>query len=170
MRDITAVAGALLFGWAGAGIAQAEEIAAPQTTPARLVASCDAPVANPNARPKRHVRRIVRRYRAPVRLVRVLPPPPPLVVYNPWLPSTYNGAYDRVMVQHFQAPPVSGVYGLDSEMPPTPPAAPFLPYRMQARGAVVQYDGITGEYIPLSQRDAQRVLAAAPLPILKEDE
>jgi hypothetical protein len=169
MRVISAFAGALLLGCAGAGLAQAEELATPQTAPGPLVAKCDAPVANPNPRPKRHVRRMVR-YRAPVRLVRMLPPPPPLIVYNPWLPSTYNGAYDRVMVQHFQAPPVSGIYGIDSEMPSTPPAAPFQPYRMQTSGAIVQYDGITGEYIPLSQRDARRVLAAAPLPVLKEDD
>jgi hypothetical protein len=169
MRAIFAVAGALLLGCAGAAGVQAEEVAAPQTAPTPLVAKCDAPVANPGARPKRRaVRRVVRRYRAPVRWVRALPPP--LIVYNPWLPSTYDGSYDRVMVQHFQAPPVSGIYGIDSEMPPTPPAVPFQPYRMQANGAVVQYDGITGEYIRLSQHDAQRVLAASPLPVLKEDD
>jgi hypothetical protein len=98
------------------------------------------------------------------------PPPPPLVVYNPILPSPYNPAYDRVMVQHFQAPPVSGIYGIDSGLPPTPPVVGVLPYRVPAPGAVLQYDGLTGEYIPLAAPDAARVMAAAPPPILLEPE
>ncbi|HEX3863995.1 MAG TPA: hypothetical protein VHY35_20110 [Stellaceae bacterium] len=137
-----------------------------------MVVACDAPVANPNARRHRrvrHVRHYVHRYhrwrRPMVAYLPPPPPPPPVVVYNPWLPDPRNTGYDRAMTLHYQSAPVSGVYGLDAGLPPTPPVAGIHPYRMQAGAAVVQYDGLTGEYIPLSQYDAQRVVAAGPLPV-----
>jgi hypothetical protein len=169
MRMIGVVGAVLLAGIALPAAASDGEGPQPGRALTHPVASCDAPVANPNAR--RHVRHVVRQVRRVRRqTVVMLPPPPPLSVYNPWLPSPYNSDYDRTMVQHFQAPPVSGIYGIESGLPPTPPVIPFRPYRVQANGAVLQYDGITGEYIPLAALDAYRVVAAAtPVPVLIED-
>ncbi|MBV9824067.1 MAG: hypothetical protein JO001_00040 [Alphaproteobacteria bacterium] len=112
---------------------------------------------------------MVRRYRQPFRPIVMLPaPPPPLMVYNNWLPSPYNPGYDRAVVQHFQAPPVSGVYGETAGLPTLPPVASYQPYRMMAGGGVVQLDGLTGQYIRLSPGDAARVLAGGPLPVYQE--
>jgi len=166
MRLIGVVGAVLLAGVALSSAPSAAETLGRAQHVGQPDAACDAPVANPNARRHRHVRRVVRHVRrAPPRLVAAMPRP--LTVYNPWLPSAYTSDYDRIMVQHYQAPPVSGVYGIESGLPPTPPAIPFRPYRMQANGAVLQYDGLTGEYIPLAAVDAHRVVAAAtPLPVL----
>jgi len=90
------------------------------------------------------------------------------MVYNNWLPSPYNPGYDRAVVQHFQAPPVSGVYGETAGLPTLPPVASYQPYRMMAGGGVVQLDGLTGQYIRLSPGDAARVLAGGPLPVYQE--
>jgi hypothetical protein len=85
-----------------------------------------------------------RRVHARVRHRRL--PPPALVVregpdyYNFLVPSTYDPAYDRVMVDHFRYPVVTGFN---------------QPW---------QYDGLIGRYVPLAHEDAALVAAALPPP------
>jgi hypothetical protein len=90
--------------------------------------------------------------------VAVAPPPP----YDPPIPSPWNTAYDRAMTLHFRSPAVSGSYLLEPGFPPTPPVVGIQHYRVPAGPVVYQYDGVTGEYIQLAQRDAQ--LAFPPVP------
>ncbi len=95
-----------------------------------------------------------------------MPPPPPPLNYNTWLPGPYESGYDQFMTLHFRTPAVSGVYGLDSgNLTATPPVPAVQPYRMEtAVATVMQYDGLTGQYIQLSQYDAHRVVV--PLPVM----
>jgi hypothetical protein len=94
--------------------------------------------------------------------------PPPLVVregpdlYNFLVPSPYDPAYDRVVVDHFRTPTVTG---FDEPWRPKPVWPGILPYRASVPDGVVQYDGLIGRYVPLAHADAVRVAAAAlPLP------
>jgi hypothetical protein len=112
---------------------------------------------------------------------RYLPEPPmafatPLYwYYSNGIPSAWDPGYDRWMVLHFRNPAVSGIPIAELGYPPTPPVAEIEPYRYQAVGAVMQYDGLTGEYIQLSQFDAARAFPpqpppppASPAPLLQE--
>jgi hypothetical protein len=179
MRLTCALGAALLLCCAVPAISHAADLTAtPEAAPGSAnsdntavrqpAAACDAPVANPNARRRHRVVKHVyhRRWQRPPVVMMRPPPPPPLVIYNPPIPSPYDSAYDRGMLLHYLSPPVSGIYGLDPGLPTTPPIAGVQHYRLQVGEAVVQYDGITGEYIPLAQIDARRVLAAGPLPVL----
>jgi len=90
----------------------------------------------------------------------------PLPVYNPLIPSPWDSAYDRVMTLHFRSPEVSGAYVGEPGYPHTPPVRGGQPYRVQSGTAVLQYDGMAGQYITLSQEDARLAFpsAAAPVP------
>ena len=102
--------------------------------------------------------------RVHVRKHRRFVPPPAVVVregpdlYNFLIPSPYDPAYDRVMVDHFDTPVVSG-YAEPWRKKPVWPG--ILPYRMQVAEGVVQYDGLIGRYVPLAHEDAARVAAVA---------
>jgi hypothetical protein len=126
-------------------------------TPAAEAAppSCPCPAAHHAWRPYRHARVHHRHWRrAPAMLAPVaLAPLPP---YDPQLPSPYDSAYDRAMTLHFRSPEVSGTWVGEPRFPHTPPVHGVRAYRIQSGTAVLQYDGLTGEYITLSQADAQR--------------
>jgi len=117
-------------------------------------------------RPVRHAwrRHHARRYaRLAVPLVPVAPSP----LYDPPIPSPDNPAYDRAMTLHFRSPEVSGTWVDEPGLPHTPPVVGIQHYRVQTAAAVLEYDGLTGEYIPLAQADARRLfppVAAAPAP------
>jgi hypothetical protein len=104
------------------------------------------------------------RRRVHVRKHRRFVPPPPVVVregpdlYNFLIPSPYDPAFDRVMVDHFDTPTVSG-YNEPWRKKPVWPGV--LPYRMQVADGVLQYDGLIGRYVPLAHEDAVRVAVAA---------
>jgi len=167
MRPFSLISAALLMACALPATSRAETQtasgAAVMQPPA--VAACDEPGPRPQrvGRRDRHPRVYAhRRYRRCWA---------PLVVhhYPVWpaycdapIPAPWDPAYDRGMVLHFRSPPVSGVYIAEPGYPPTPPIRPFQPYRYVANGAVYQYDGITGDYIPLARRDAARVMAMLP--------
>jgi hypothetical protein len=92
--------------------------------------------------------------------VAAVPPP-----YNPLLPHPLDTAYDRGMVLHLRHPAVSGFRVVEPGYPPTPPIAGVLPYRVPAYAGVYQYDGLTGQYVRLAQRDAVRSgVPIEPLP------
>lgn len=112
-------------------------------------------------RPRHHVRyhAVHRRHWVPVP-VAVAPPPP----YDPPIPSPWNPAYDRAMTLHFRSPAVSGSYLLEPGYPPTPPVVGIQHYRVPTGPVVFQYDGLTGEYIRLAQRDARFAFPPIPPP------
>jgi hypothetical protein len=113
-------------------------------------------------RAHRHVRHYARHWRrgwpTPVALA-------PRVIYDPPIPSPWDSAYDRAMVLHLRSPEVSGTYVAEPGFPPTPPVRGIQHYRVQAGGAVLQYDELLGQYIQLAQTDAQRAFATAPAPV-----
>jgi hypothetical protein len=106
-----------------------------------------------------------RRVHARVRHRRL--PPAALVVregpdyYNFLVPSTYDPAYDRVMVDHFRYPVVTG---FNQPWRPRPVWPGILPYRVQVAEGVLQYDGLIGRYVPLAHEDAALAAAALPPP------
>jgi hypothetical protein len=115
-----------------------------------------------------HARHFVRRWhRRPVSVARVPPPVP--VYFNTGIPSTLNPGYDRAMVLLFRSPAVSGIYTDDPGYPVTPVVGGVEPYQYDACCAVFQYDGMTGQYVQLSQYDAARVppppAASVPIPL-----
>lgn len=119
----------------------------------------------PRARPHR----VVRKYRrAPSRMIAALPPPVAPIYYNTGIPSPWDPAYDRAMTLHFRSPFVTGIVDPEPGYPHTPPVRAVSWYRFASGPTVYQYDGITGQYIALSQYDARRVYpviaAAAPAP------
>jgi hypothetical protein len=94
--------------------------------------------------------------------------PPPVVVvregpdfYNFLFPSPYDSAYSRVVTDHFQTPVVTG---FDEPWRPKPVWPGVLPYRMAVEGGILQFDGLTGRYVPLAREDAALVAAALPPP------
>ena len=113
-------------------------------------------------RPHRHVRHYARHWRyqwpTPIALG-------PRVIYDPPIPSPWDSAYDRAMVLHLRSPDVSGIYVAEPGFPPTPPVRGIQHYRVEAGGAVLQYDELTGQYIRLAQTDAQRAFPTAPAPV-----
>jgi hypothetical protein len=88
----------------------------------------------------------------------------PPIYYDPPIPSPWDSAYDRAMVLHLRSPEVSGIYVSEPGFPPTPPVRGIQHYRVQAGGAVLQYDELTGQYIQLAQSGTQRAFAPAPAP------
>ena len=106
-----------------------------------------------------------RRVHAQVRHRRL--PPPAVAVreapdyYNFLVPSTYDPAYDRVMVDHFHTPVVTGFY---QPWRPRPVWPGILPYRMRVAEGVLQYDGLIGRYVPLARSDEALIAAALPPP------
>jgi hypothetical protein len=124
---------------------------------------CDCPrVQHRHAwRPYRHARYYARHWR------RGWPAPIALgapIDYDPPIPSPWDSAYDRAMVLHLRSPEVSGTYVGEPGLPHTPPVRGIQHYRVQAGGAVLQYDELTGQYIRLAQSDAQRAFPSAPAP------
>jgi hypothetical protein len=104
-----------------------------------------------------------RRVHARVRHRRFVPPPAIAVqegpdLYNFLVPSPYDPAYDRVVVDHFRTPTVTGY---DEPWRPKPVWPGILPYRVTSPDGVDQYDGLIGHYVPLAHQDAVRVAAAA---------
>lgn len=154
MRPSHAIAGLLLL----AGMMPASSYAdAPGPMPSAQAArpGCRCP----GIRHVRHVHhRYVRhfRYRRLVPLIAVAPLP-----YNAPIPSPWDTAYDRGMTLHFRSPAVSGTWIDEPGLPHTPPIRPVQWYRVPYGVAVLQYDGLTGEYITLAQADAVRALPPA---------
>jgi hypothetical protein len=141
--------------------APAPSRAATPPTDAGAVAEAPAPGCHCPRAQYRHARRVhhhVRRHaRAPIAL---LPAPPP--AYDPPIPSPWDPAYDRAMTLHFRSPEVSGTYTGEPGFPHTPPVHGIQSYRVQTGAAVLQYDGLTGQYIQLARVDALRAFPPAP--------
>jgi hypothetical protein len=126
--------------------------------PAAPGCNCPGVQARHASRPYRHARVHARhwRHRWPAPIALSGPP----VVYDPPIPSPWDTAYDRAMTLHFRSPEVSGTYSGEPGLPHTPPVRGVQHYRVEAGAAVLQYDGLTGRYIRLAQRDAQRAFPA----------
>jgi hypothetical protein len=118
---------------------------------------------------------------APVHCERPPAPPPP-----------WWSLYDRVMVDYFQCPSITGyrpgsgteesrgvhyqrVADWSVRPVPAPPSAPrppqidAFPFRTQVGPQLLQYDNVVGTYVPLSAYDNQRAtaaLAAAQAPVV----
>ena len=172
MRPFSAISAAFLIVCAVSAIGRADTppAVAPPAVAAAVVSPPPAPscLCHPRLhhvwrrhRRVRHVR--YWRHRQVVRVVVVRPPPPP---YNPWLPTADDSAYDRAMTLHFRSPMVTGIALAEPGYPPTPPVRGIYPYRYAAGPAAFQYDGITGEYIALSQYDARRIVPPPPVPLV----
>src|SRR5918911_3273907 len=151
MLRIAAIGAVLLTGLAWTPPAHAD-VPAPGEKVKPVVPGCNCPVVH-------------RRAHARVRHRRFAPPPAVAVqegpdLYNFLFPSTYDPAYDRVVVDHFRTPTVTGY---DEPWRPKPVWPGILPYRAIAPEGIVQYDGLIGHYVPLAHEDALRG-AAAPLP------
>jgi len=99
------------------------------------ICNCPAPVHRSSGR------RYVREYPEWAAVPNVAPPDP----YNPYLPGTYDTAYDRAMTLHFRSPAVTDTYVSERGWPPTPPINGLFPYRVRAWGGVYQYDGLIGQ-------------------------
>ena len=135
-------------------------------SPAAPTAAMPAGPTCPCVRPTRAVRHHVWHHRRGRHHRWAAAPPPDLVAnYNPLLPVSWDSAYDRAMTLHFRSPAVSGLYNPDPGYAPTPPVAGVIPYRISAHAGVYEYDGLTGVYVRLAQRDAARSgVAIAPPP------
>ena len=148
MLRFAAIGGALVIGYALAAPAKADD------TPAGAKVAPPAPGCHcPPVQRRAHVRRHRRFVPPPAVVVRQGPD-----LYNFLIPSPYDPAFDRVMVDHFDTPTVSG-YAEPWRKKPVWPG--ILPYRMQVADGVLQYDGLIGRYVPLAHEDAVRVAAAA---------
>jgi hypothetical protein len=160
MRPLTAIAALLLISGLTptAGFADGMPPARPAAKAA--LPSCPCP-------PVRHVRHIryrhhyVRHWRAPlVPVVAVAP-----LLYNAPIPWPWDTAYDRGMVLHFRSAAVSGTWTGVPGFPHTPPIVPVEWYREPtADAAVLQYDGLTGQYIRLAAADRLRAYPAPGAP------
>ena len=160
MRSLSAITGTFLIAYAFLALPSASRA---NGMPPRAAAVAAGPMCPcpPVVRKKRPVRHVRHKRRAPPRAVALAPPP-----YNPLLPHELDSAYDRGMVLHFRSAAVTGIRNAEPGYPPTPPIAGVLPYRVQAYGGVYQYDGLTGQYVRLAQRDAVRsgLLPSPPPP------
>lgn len=153
MMRLAAIGGAFLIGCALTAPAEADVHAVGEkVTPA--APGCNCPLV------------VHRRVHARVRHHQI--PPPAVAVregpdyYNFLIPSPYDSAFDRVVVDHFRTPDVTG---FDEPWRPKPVWPGILPYRVQAGdGGVLQYDGLIGRYVPLAHEDAALVAAALPPP------
>ncbi|HEX3953724.1 MAG TPA: hypothetical protein VHW90_09150 [Stellaceae bacterium] len=167
MRLICAVGAALLL---ACGFATASRAADPPDAATAPTPGCNCPAAaQHHVRPHRGSRMHARyRRRAPPRRYVMMPPPylPTPMYYAPVIPTVYDSSYDRAMTLHYRSPEVTGIYDPDPGWPATPPPTPYQAYRgITPDGTVLQYDGLTGQYIPLSQWDARRIQATMqPLP------
>ena len=128
-------------------------------------AGADVPAPGEKVRPGCNCPPVVhRRVHARVRHHRFVPPPVAVArldYYNVLIPSPYDPAYDRVVVDHFRTPIVTG---FDEPWRPKPVWPGILPYRASVPEGIVQYDGLIGHYVPLARADAAIVAAALPLP------
>lgn len=154
MLRFAAIGAALLISSGLAAVPAGADVRAPGEKMVRAFPGCPCPPV------------VHRRVHARVRHHRFVPPPAVAVVrrdlYNVLIPSTYDPAYDRVVVDHFRTPTVTG---FNEPWRPKPVWPGILPYRASVPDGVLQYDGLTGEYIPLARADAVVVAAAAlPLP------
>ena len=155
MRPLGAITAAFLFACAIPLSGHAGGLPAATGATAQPPAfACDGPPARQAWRPHRHhVRHHAwHRRHGPAPRIAAAPPPP----YDPPIPSPWDSAYDRAMTLHFRSPAVTGSYLLEPGYPPTPPVLGIQHYRVPAGPVVFQYDGVTGQYIQLAQRDAQR--------------
>lgn len=158
MRPLGAIAALLLIAGMVPATSYADGMPAAKAT---ALPRCPCP-------PVRHVRHVryrhhyVRHWRRPlVPLVAVAPLPP----YNAPIPWPWDTAYDRGMTLHFRSAAVSGTWTGEPGFPPTPPIVPVEWYREPAAdGAVLQYDGLTGEYIRLAAVDGLRARPAPGAP------
>jgi len=152
MLRFAAIGAVLLIGFAGAPPVRAD-VPAPGERVRPAAPGCNCPVVH-------------RRVHARVRHRRFVPPPAIAAregpdLYNFLFPSPYDPAYDRVVVDHFRTPTVTGY---DEPWRPKPVWPGILPYRASAPDGIEQYDGLTGRYVRLAAADAARVAAPLPLP------
>jgi hypothetical protein len=157
MRVLVAIGAAVVMAWLVPSASRADAPGPTAAAPAQPGCRCLPP------RPHRHVRHHRRVHK---RMIAMLPPPPIApIYYNTGIPSPSDSAYDRAMTLHFRSPFVTGVADPEPGYPHTPPVRAVAWYRYPSGPAVYQYDGITGEYIALSQYDAQRVFPVAAVAV-----
>ena len=155
MRILSALGiGLMMFG-VGATAGHADVSPAPA---AAATVNCPCPRPHRHVwRPAHHRRHYVRRW------VPAVPPPPLAAWFDAPIPSPWDPAYDRAMVLAYRSPAVSGIALAEPGYPPTPPVL-GVHYRVVEGGRVLDYDAMADAWIPLSQWDARRVLAAIPPP------
>jgi hypothetical protein len=165
MRPLSAIGAAFLIAFALPATSRADTPPAVAAAAQPSAPGCHCPGLRHARRPHRpaHYARYWRHWR-PAR-VAMAPRAPIPADYDMPLPSPYDSAYDRAMTVHFRSPAVAGIYIADPGYPLTPPVVGLYPYRYQSGPTVFQYDGITGQYIALSQYDARRALPVAPAPV-----
>jgi hypothetical protein len=147
MRALIAIGAAFVMACLVPAAARADA-PGPTAAPAKPGCKC------PPVRAHRHVRH----YRhASKRVIAAGPPLVAPVYYNTGIPSPWDPAYDRAMTLHFRSPFVSAIVDPEPGYPHTPPVRAVAWYRFASGPTVYQYDGITGQYIALSQYDAHRV-------------
>jgi len=154
MRALIAIGAAFVMAWLVPAASRAD--APGPATAAAKAPGCKCPPVRAH--------RVVRHRRAAKRMIAMSPPPVAPVYYNTGIPSPWDSAYDRAMTLHFRSPFVSAIVDPEPGYPHTPPVRAVAWYRFASGPAVYQYDGITGQYIALSQYDAHRlypVVAAA---------
>jgi hypothetical protein len=160
MRTLGAIGAAVLM-MCAVPVAGRADGPAPVTASERAAPGCKCPGVQRRAwKP----RRVVRHHRRGPPPLAVAAPSLPPAYYNPGIPSPYDTAYNRAMVLHFRSPPVSGLYQPEPGYPPTPPVVGVQPYRVQTGSVVMQYDGLTGEYIQLAASDPSHEFAASAAP------
>jgi hypothetical protein len=168
MRPFSAIVAAFLMACAASATGRADTPPAVAAAAAQPPApGCGCPLRVHRHVWRRHVRyhaRYRRHWRVAVATVAYWPAIP--AYYNPLLPTPDDSAYDRAMTLHFRSAAVTGIQIAEPGYPPTPPVRGIYPYRYPAGPAVFQYDGITGQYIALSQYDARRVFPAVPVPLV----
>lgn len=161
MRPFSAMTAAFLLACAVPmpGHADGPPAASALAQPAAPGCNCPRVQRHHAWRAHRYVHHYARNWRrgSPALIARGLP-----VSYDPPIPSPWDTAYDRAMTLHFRSPEVSGIYVAEPGFPPTPPVRGIQHYRVQAGGAVFQYDGMADGYVQLAQRDAQRAFPTVP--------
>jgi hypothetical protein len=153
---LIAIGAAFVMAWLVPTASRADAPGPAAAAPAKPGCKC------PPKRVQRHVRH---HRRVAKRTVAMVPPPVAPIYYNTGIPSPWDSAYDRAMTLHFRSPFVTAIVDPEPGYPHTPAVRAVAWYRFASGPTVYQYDGITGQYIALSQYDAYRVyphVAAAP--------
>ena len=177
MRLLTTIGALVLFAVAAPAIGRAATPPDTAATPEAAAVGVGSGMPAPGCRcPRIYHRHVWRRHwrgRFHVRrrvypvAVAVAPLPP----YDPPIPAPWDTAYDRAMTLHFRSPVVSGTWTGEPGFAHTPAVFGIQAYRVPVGPAVMQYDGLIGDYVPLAQADARRafplIVPVPPAPIAR---
>ncbi len=168
MRLSTTIGALVLFALAAPATSRAatppDTAAAPDAAAVGVGSGVPAPGCRCPRVYHRHVwKKRWHRYARRLPLAAALAPLPP---YDPPIPAVWDTAYDRAMTLHFRSAEVSGTWVDEPGFAHTPPVHGIQAYRVQVGAAVMQYDGLIGEYVPLAQADARRAFPpVGPVPV-----